>query len=188
MYMLNTWKNSVGIWKHSSKIYKELIKLNSGKILETLRSNFLNILGQLWKLSEIIRIILGTLKKNCQKIVIKFVTKWYLTQLNWVKNRREWRIWCRKFKKHKFEKNASKLFVKLYFKWPLSLSYLSHRCISTESRLFIRKLWNFRCFSSKIQRKLKINIFNPNLHSWGFLKILFLLTGNFVRERSHMLI
>ncbi len=53
------------------------------------------------------------------------------------------------------------------------MSYLSHRWISTEPRLFILKLWNVRCFATKIQWKLKIRIFDPNLHFCSFLKILF---------------
>ncbi len=32
---------------------------------------------------------------------------------------------------------------------------------------------NFGCFSSKIQRKFKVKILDPNLHFRGFLKILF---------------
>ncbi len=79
-----------------------------------------------------------------------------------------------KIQKRNFEKRASKLFVKLYFEWLPSLSYSSHEWISTESSLFMYGIQNFRCFSSKIQRKLKIKIFDPNLHFWVFFKILFL--------------
>ncbi len=71
-------------------------------------------------------------------------------------------------------KIQNKHFIKLSFKQPPSVSYLSHRWISTESRLFTRGLQNFRCFSTKIQQKLRIKIFRLNLHFVVFLKILFL--------------
>ncbi len=80
-------------------------------------------------------------------------------------------------------RKTRKLFVKLYFKWSPSLSYLSHRWISTESKLFTLARRNFRCFSSQIQQKLKIENFDPNLRVWDFLKILFSTKWSFLPDR-----
>ncbi len=78
-----------------------------------------------------------------------------------------------KIQKCNFEKNGSKLFVKLYFKWPPSLNYSSQRWIFAESKLFVCGIQNFGCFSTKIQRKFKIKVFDPNLHSRFFSKFCF---------------
>ncbi len=94
-------------------------------------------------------------------------------------------LWSWKFKKHNFEKNTSKLFVKLYFKWPPSLSYSSHRCISAESWLFMCGIQNFWCFSTKIQQKLKIIIFDPNIYFCVFSKFCFPQSGPFSQIGSH---
>ncbi len=115
------------------------------------------------------------------------MTKYYLSHLNWVKNCQERHIWRWKFKKRNFEKKASKLFVKLYFRWPPSLSYSFHKWISTESRLFMRGIQNFKCFSTKIQRKLKIKMFDLTLHFWGFWKFCFQWSALFSQIRSHIL-
>ncbi len=77
------------------------------------------------------------------------------------------------------EKRARKLFVKLCFRSPPSQRDSSHRSISTESRLVMHGIRNFRCFSSKIQQTLKIKIFDLHFSFGGFSKFRFQRSGIF---------